>query len=163
VQAGAGAPPTRLLLGDLLETWLRDDVAGRLAPTTETIYTFAVRHYLTPALGAIPCSRLSALAIQGSMNGLLAQGLSPATVHQVYRTLRTALGVAVRWGLLLRNPAPTPDPLTSQRGRAPCGIQNRYGFFSLRPGDHHRTMCCTLRCCLSVSAPVRRWRYDGQT
>ena len=60
VQGGLAAPPTRLLVRDYLEQWLRDDVSGRLQPTTVQIYTNAVRRYLVPALSAVPLPRLSA-------------------------------------------------------------------------------------------------------
>ena len=104
VQAGDVVPPSRLRTGDYLERWLRDDVGGRLAPTTEAIYTFAVRRYILPALGHIALSRLSAPAIQGCLNAMLLRGLAGATVHQVSRALNTALNTAVEWGLLARNP-----------------------------------------------------------
>lgn len=116
VQAGAGMPPSRLLLKDYLEQWLRDDVAGRLAPTTESIYASAVGRHLVPRLGHVPISRLSAPAIQGHLNTMLADGLSPATVHQVCRSLNTALNTAVAWGLLIRNPcAQVKRPRVDQR------------------------------------------------
>ena len=110
MQAGAGVPPGRLRVGEFLDQWLREDVAGRLAPTTESIYTYAVRHHLAPFLGHIPISRLSAPSVQGRLNTMLAQGLSPATSHQVYRTLNAALNTAVRWGLLMRNPCTYVKP-----------------------------------------------------
>src|SRR5205807_10550556 len=97
-------------LGDYLEQWLRDDVAGRLAPTTEAIYAYAMRHYLAPALGTVPLARLGAPAIQQSLNAMVGQGLSTATIHQVYRVLNTALTTAVRWGLLTRNPCAYARP-----------------------------------------------------
>ena len=109
VQAGSGVPPSRLLLRDYLDQWLRDDVAGRLAPTTEEIYAYAIRRHLAPSLGHIPIG-LSAPGIQGCLNSMLSRGLSPGTVHQVYRSLNTALNTAVRWGLLLRNPCAHVKP-----------------------------------------------------
>jgi len=105
-----------MLLRDYLTQWLRDDVAGRLAPTTKEIYSYAVRRHLGSSLGHLPISRLSALAIQECLNTMLTRGLSPATVHQVFRSLNAALNAAVRWGLLLRNPcAQVKPPRVGQR------------------------------------------------
>jgi integrase len=86
------------------------DVVGRLAPTTEAIYRAAVRTHLVPLLGHIPLARITAPAIQRTLTELTARGLAPATVHQSYRVLRTALGRAIRWGLLIRSPCGFVDP-----------------------------------------------------
>ena len=110
IGGGGGAPPSRLLTRDFFDRWLRDGVHGRLAPTTEAIYAYAVRRYLGPRLGLLPIARVTAPAIQSCLGGMLAKGLSPATVHQVYRAANTALRTAVRWGILVRNPCEFVDP-----------------------------------------------------
>ena len=110
IGGGGGAPPSRLLTRDFFDRWLRDGVHGRLAPTTEAIYAYAVRRYLGPRLGLLPIARLTAPAIQSCLGGMLAKGLSPATVHQVYRAANTAFRTAVRWGILVRNPCEFVDP-----------------------------------------------------
>jgi integrase len=116
VQAGGVAPPGRLRTGDFLEQWLREDISGRLAPTTQEIYGAAIRRHLTPVLGQIPLSRLTPPAIQRCLNAMLGRGLAPATVHQVHRTLNTALNTAARWGLLARNPCEAVSaPVVSER------------------------------------------------
>ena len=108
MQAGGGVPPGRLRTGDFLDQWLGDDVRGRLAPTTDEIYSAAVER-VKPAIGHIPLSRCSPPTIQGCLNAL-ASNLSAATVHQTYRSLNTALNTAVRWGLLIRNPCDHVKP-----------------------------------------------------
>ena len=110
IGGGGGAPPSRLLTRDFLDRWLTDGIHGRLAPTTEAIYAYAVRRYLGPRLGLLPIARLTAPAIQSCLGGMLAKGLSPATVHQVYRAANTAFRTAVRWGILVRNPCEFVDP-----------------------------------------------------
>jgi integrase len=100
---GVRIPPGKRLTREYLEQWLRDDVEGRLEPSTRAIYRYDVRHYLIPRIGDVPLTRLSAQIIQSCLNRMIDEGLSPATVHQVFRVLRTALATAVRWGLLARN------------------------------------------------------------
>ncbi|MDR7549491.1 MAG: site-specific integrase [Armatimonadota bacterium] len=110
MQSGGWTPPAKTLLGDFLDQWLRDYAAGAVRPTTLDGYRAIVRVHLAPALGHIPLSALSGQAIQGYASRKLQEGLSPASVHKHYRLLHEALGHAVRWGLLTRNPAALADP-----------------------------------------------------
>lgn len=123
MQGGGWTPPTKMLIR---EQWLRDYAAGAVGPVTMRNYSDIVRVHLVPALGHVPLSLLSAQAIQGYMSHKL-QGrrsdrgewaerpLSPASVHKHYRVLREALGHAVRWGVLARNPAVMADPPKPRR------------------------------------------------
>jgi integrase len=125
VQADGSVPSSRLTVHDFLDQWLRDDIKNRVALKTEATYRYAVQHYLA-MLGEIRLQRLSTPAIQRCLNGLLERDnavlartrrrkVSPATVHQAYRVLNTALNTAVAWKLLTKNPCegvkpPTVDP-----------------------------------------------------
>ncbi len=106
---GEGVPvaPSKIRLEQYLENWLRDYVNGRVRETTRAIYTYAVRHYITPDLGIFPLSRLTPMAIEEWLTKLQYRKLSPATVHQAFRVLREALNQAVIWNLLPRSPAAT--------------------------------------------------------
>ena len=81
-----------------------------------------VRKQLTPALGSILLSNLKPLHIQGFYSAALqtgrrrkgddgeARGLSAQTVLHLHRVLREALSRAVKWQLLIRNPADAVEP-----------------------------------------------------
>lgn len=88
VQAGTWAPPAKMLLGDYLERWLRDEAAISVRPTTFASYREVVRTRLIPALGHVPLAALSAHAIQA----FLASAMRPPEVT----------GEAVRRHLLAR-------------------------------------------------------------
>lgn len=110
LQGGGFLPNTRLRVSEYLEQWLQDYVAINLAPTTQAIYQHAVRHHTLPVLGYIPLARLSPQAIQAFIRTKIQDGLSTASVHQIYRVLHKALQQAVRLGLLARNPCEFVDP-----------------------------------------------------
>jgi len=115
MQGGAWTPPTKMLLGDFFDQWLRDYAAGTVGPVTLRNYRDILRVHLTPAIGRVPLSMLSAQTIQGYMSRKLADGLSPSSVQTHYRLLHEVLGHAVRWGLLVRNPAAMADPPRRRR------------------------------------------------
>lgn len=103
-RAGGGMSPARVRLGDHLQEWLDNSVEGRVAPTTRASYRETVRLHLTPALGDILLSNLSAPAIQRYLAQKRGEGLSPTTVRYHAAVLNRALGYAIRWGRLLTNP-----------------------------------------------------------
>ena len=116
MDTGAYLKPSKITVRDFLNQWLNDHVWPRLEPRTAEGYDHMVRRHLVPALGAIPLAQLSGQHLQSYYADKLAfgrkdgaGGLSPRTVRHHHVTLHTALQSAVKWGLLLRNPADSVD------------------------------------------------------
>jgi len=74
-------------------------------PKTYAGYQTAVRRHLIPGIGSHRLDRLQPEHIEKLYARLRGNGLKPATVHQVHRTLRAALNEALRRGQIVRNPA----------------------------------------------------------
>jgi integrase len=103
-------------LGDLLERWLRDYAWLNLSPETAQVYDIIVHKHLIPALGKLELSKVTPEVLQAYYSKALKEGrrdgkggLSPRTVRHHHTTLHTALGHAVKWRLLARNPADAVD------------------------------------------------------
>lgn len=94
-----------ITLREHLEAWLRDSVEPRVAPRTLEKRVWAASNHIAPALGHLPLGKLSPRDIQGLYARLSREGYSVATRREIHVTLRQAMGQAVRWGLLERNPA----------------------------------------------------------
>jgi integrase len=95
-----------LTVSAFLEGWL----AGkrRLRATTRRGYAGHIRRYLTPGLGAYRLADLRPHHIDAFYEDMLAgtySGATTATVHDVHRTLRSALNLAVKRRLIPWNPA----------------------------------------------------------
>lgn len=125
--AGIKALDERTTLGAYLLQWLELSVKGRNRPSTYVSYAGHVRVHLIPALGSTPLARLSPAEVERFMAQKLADGLTPSTVARIRATLRRALTVAVRRGLIDRNAAALADapriqprqftPLTADEAR----------------------------------------------
>jgi integrase len=118
VNGGSYAEPSKLKLGEFLETWL-ESVRAQLAPRTFERYTDIVRKNINPLLGGAVLGSLKPVNISTAYAKALRSGrrdgsggLSAATVLYLHRVLRHALRQAVIWDLLARNPA---DSVTAPR------------------------------------------------
>jgi integrase len=100
----------RQTTGAFLESWLRDTAAHKVRPKTLMRYEGIVRLYLVPALGRIPLAKLSPSHVQKMLNDALAAGASPQSVCHHRAVLRTALNIALRWGMVSRNAAGLAEP-----------------------------------------------------
>lgn len=150
---GGGIPaPSRLKTGDFLDQWLEDDVKKRLEPTTEAIYRNAIER-LRPATGRIPLMRLSAPVIQHALNGMSVT-LSPATIHQTYRTLVTALNTAVAGRLLVYNPCQIVKPPVVDERPATVWDEEQARLF-LAQARRSSLHCYITACTCSLHAPAR--------
>jgi integrase len=123
-QAGTWTPPTKLTMGEFLERWLHDYAKGACGPVTLAGYTAIIRRHVIPALGHVPLARLGPQALQRYYSGILTREVSrgggrrnvtTTTANAHHRLLRTALGHAVRWGVMARNPAAMTNPPRPQR------------------------------------------------
>src|SRR3954466_15002680 len=121
IQNGTSVEPSRLTVAAFLARWL-DHIRPQVAPRTWERYAEIVRTYLVPVLGAVPLTKLQAMAISSAYAAALthgrrkgAGGLSPRTVHHIHTIFKQALGQTVRWQLLSGNPADHVDPPRVER------------------------------------------------
>lgn len=122
VAIGEYVEPTKLTVGEFLQRWLRDYAQGAVRWTTLDSYRWLTEKHILPALGHIPLSHLKPLDLQqfyaqklagGRLDGR--GGLAPRSVQYMHGLLREALGSAVKWQLLARNPAEAVDPPRRER------------------------------------------------
>lgn len=99
-------------VGQYMSFWLDEVCAPKLKPRTLASYRDIVRLYIAPKLGKVKLSKLSAPQILTWRNDLLKTHLSPRTVHHAYSVLRTAMGRALKLGLVPRNVVLLVDPPT---------------------------------------------------
>jgi integrase len=109
VDRGEHVDPSRMTVGEWLETWLAATKAEVSAKTHER-YAEIVRCYLKPALGRRLLQKLSAAHILKAY-GDFDRNPSPRTRRHIHWILKSALDGAVEALRLSRNPAPSPKRL----------------------------------------------------
>jgi integrase len=95
-----------LSVAEYLNQWLA--AKRSLRPTTRRNYAGHLARYIVPALGAVPLRDLRPHHIDLLYDEMLSGKLgtaTPATVHHVHRTLRSALTAAVKRRLIAWSPA----------------------------------------------------------
>lgn len=97
----------RITVEKYLDRWL-DAVRASIRPSTMVSYDLNVRR-LNKFFGRAQLSALTPVMIQTAYARLADQGLSPRSVLQIHATLHRALGQAVKWGMLIRNPSDSVD------------------------------------------------------
>ena len=100
----------------LLEEWL-PIIESTIRSTTYSSYRTHVQKHILPTLGRVKLQKLTPVMINALYAQLLKDGkvcgsggLSASSVRRVHATLHRALGDAVRWDRLLRNPCDAADP-----------------------------------------------------
>ena len=116
VHEGNYVSPARLTVAEFVERWLTDYAKQKVAAKTFERYAELLRLHLVPQLGKHALSKLEPLHIQHAYSKLLENGrrdgkggLSAQTVVHCHRVLRKALQHAVKWQLVVRNPAAAAD------------------------------------------------------
>jgi integrase len=119
VADGTYVEPSRQPLARYMtDEWL-PAIAGTVRPLTGERYAKVVRSYVAGReIGAVPLRSLTGAHLNGLYAELERDGLSVATRRLVHAVLRRALGDAVRWDKLARNPAASADPPSLPRKRA---------------------------------------------
>ena len=122
LQTGSYVEPTKLTVGEYLRRWLDDYAKTNVSAKTYERYDEIARLHLIPGLGHFVLTRLQPLHIQELYSAMLQHGrkdrvgaLSARTVLHHHRVLREALQQAIRWQLLVRNPADAVEPPRPQR------------------------------------------------
>ena len=107
--------PERQTVADYLTRWLSDVVKPGTRPKTHRTYKDLVEDHILPILGKRRLAKLSPQDVRAFMREKLAEGLSAKTVKHIRDTLRNALNVAIKDGLLVRNAAALADPPRIER------------------------------------------------
>lgn len=108
------APTRRSVPLEYLDRWLSDSVRGTVRESTYSRDKYLLRNHIKPALGRLKLANLNAMHLQRLYRDRLDEGLSGSTVQKLHHVLHKALGQAVKWDLIPRNPAdavkaPTPS------------------------------------------------------
>ena len=122
---GTFVAATNETVGGYMDRWL-EQVEPTLAASTFDGYKRKMRCHVVPRLGSIKLQDLDALTLNAFYADLLDEGrkdgkggLAPKHVNNIATIIGKALGDAVRWGLLQRNPAPLADPPKGKSLNAP--------------------------------------------
>ena len=111
LKSGAYVEASKDAVAAFLDRWL-EDVRSRVTPKTHERYAQICHKNVNPLLGTIPLAKLKPEQISEAYAKALATGrrdgkggLSPRTVRQMHAIIKSALGQAVKWEILSRNPA----------------------------------------------------------
>jgi len=128
--------PGKTTLSEFLQRWLKDYVWPNLAPRTAEGYDSIIRQHVIPGLGDILLMKLTPERLQRYYSGKLANGrsdgqggLSQTTVSHHHTCLHRALSMALKWGLISRNPADAVTPPHPQRPEIQTMTENEVQIF----------------------------------
>jgi integrase len=126
---------TMQTLNQYLDRWLEACARPRLRAKSFQDYEGLLRRYIRPQLGTKPLASLQAFDIQSLYRDLLDRGLSARTIRYTHAVLRSALKQAVRWKLLLANPAQLVDlPRQTRRGVGVLTVEQARAFIPAMAG-----------------------------
>ncbi|MCC8453455.1 tyrosine-type recombinase/integrase [Streptomyces rochei] len=90
--------------------WVENIAKPVVSENTYAGYEVAVRVHLVPGVGKHRIDRLEPEHLESLYRRMQRNGSKPATAHQAHRTIRTALGEAVRRGHAAKNAAALAKP-----------------------------------------------------
>ena len=105
VAQGLTLAPDRMTVEAYLDDWISKRVPGTVSLRTEALYLRAVNVYINPSIGKVRLTKLTPSDVSRMLADLESKGYSPATRRMARATLRRALRIAERDGLLSRNVA----------------------------------------------------------
>ena len=100
--------PARMSLDAYLQHWLTTSVKPRVRARTFGEYDSTLKRYVTRRIGALPLGSIKPVDIQGVYSEMQEEGLG-GMVRLTHTLLKGALAQAVKWQMLMRNPADYVD------------------------------------------------------
>lgn len=95
----------KITLNEYLDRWLETGVRTRVRPKTFQDYQGMLNRYIRPILGDRVLAGIRPLDLQTMYQEMTKRSLSARTVRYVHVVVKSAMQQAVRWRLLLENPA----------------------------------------------------------
>lgn len=112
IEEGGLLPNEHTTVGQFLDQWLTEVVKPNRRYATWQGYDVNVQRHIRPVIGHVRLARLTVMDVQRLVNACRDKRLAPRTVQYTHATLRAALGVALRWGLVTRNVATLIEPVS---------------------------------------------------
>lgn len=138
---GRNIHSSKQTLDQYLDRWLAVCARPRLRAKSFQDYEGLLRRYIGPQLGTKPLASVQAFDIQSLYRELLDRGLSARTIRYTHAVLRSALKQAVRWELLLANPADLVDlPRHSRRGVGVLSVEQAKTFMTAIVGHPYEAL-----------------------
>jgi integrase len=147
---GRPLSPPKQTVGQFLVRWLQDVVHRNVSPKTYRTYSDLIAKHLTPGLGQIDLQKLDPQHVQHFLNVKGETGLSPTTVKHLRDCLRAALNVAMRWNLLVRNPASLAKPPKRVRRKPHVYNQDEAQAFLQEIKGHRLETLFLVALCIGV-------------
>ena len=110
VDDGSHVDKTKESIKDFSIRWMETYVATNCTLRTAIGYQGNIDRYILKAVGKVAVQNLTSSQIQGIYAGMLERGLSHTTILHVHRVLKEMLNCAVKWGVILKNPADGVTP-----------------------------------------------------
>jgi integrase len=142
------SPDRTSTVANLLERWLTH-VAPKQAVSTMRENRRSIEKRIVPALGQLRIDRLTPEHLDRAYSSWVAAGLSPASVRRQHAIISSALGQAVKWGWLDRNPALRATPPTVRQTGTPKTITVDELRLVLEAAEHDDP---TLRTAVALAA-----------
>jgi integrase len=107
---GTFVEPNRMRLSVLLERWVEDAARPSIRQTTYYSYKGIIKNHIDPRIGGTTLAILNPVHIQRLYADMERDGVGPRVRQLTHAVLRRALKLALRWGLIARNPCDAIDP-----------------------------------------------------
>jgi hypothetical protein len=159
----AGLAQIHGLRVEYLQSWLASK--RKLRENTRVGYRTHVRKYLVPALGQLRLTDLRPHHIDELYSDLISgkyEGASPATVHHIHRTLRSALNTAVKRRQIPWNPALHVDLPEHSHAQTEVWTPKELSLFLEAIGDE-RLYALFHVMAFTGCAAARPWACTGAT
>jgi len=105
VATGRHVPTQRVTVAQFVEEWLEQTVKPHRAPKTYRSYRQLYEHHLKDSIGRLDLKKLTHMHVQRLINEKDKAGYAPNTVDRIRATLRSALAIAWKQGLVAENVA----------------------------------------------------------
>jgi integrase len=102
---GTFVVPSTINFNEYLDRWQKAAAVQRLSESTYIHYDYLLNLYVRPKLGFKKLSAIQPLDLQELYSCMREQGLSPRTIQIIHNIISAALKQAVKWRMLVQNPA----------------------------------------------------------
>jgi integrase len=133
---------------EFLDRFMADIVVRTLKPKTVDSYQHIVENHIKPELGGMKLIDLRPDHLQALYSKKLDSGLSKRTVQYIHAVIRRSLNLAVKWGLIVRNPTDAVTaPIPPKRPPETLTIDQINSFFEVvKDHMYYPIYCLAIGC-----------------